>query len=79
MVDGDSEGRRATHLHLCQDTLLGKNRTALKLILTSNPQGEKDFHCLYKLAIVYFMLNKYETASGFISRAVQFCPKEFPI
>lgn len=56
-----------------------KNRTALKLILSSNPQGDKDFYCLYKLAIVYFMLNKYETASGFISRAVQYCPKTFSI
>jgi len=70
LVDGDPDSRKQMHLHLIKDTDLHRQRTALKLILSSNPNGDKDFFTLFKLAVVYFMLHKYETASGFISRAV---------
>lgn len=77
LVDGDPEDRKMTHLHLVQDSALHRQRTALKLILSSNPES-KDFHLLFKLAIVYFMLAKYEPAAGYISTAVKFCPKNYP-
>lgn len=79
LVDGDPESRKSTHLHLMEDTQLHRQRTALKTILASNPDGDKEFILLFKLAVVYFMLNKFESASGFISRAVQFCPKDVPL
>jgi hypothetical protein len=50
---------------------------SLKTILSQFKETDKvsDFHLLFKLAVVYFMLGKYENASGFISKAVQHCPK----
>ena len=59
--------------------MLHRQRTSLKLILSADPENNKDFFLLFKLSMVYFMLTKYEAASGFISRAVQFCPKTFPL
>ena len=77
LVDGDPESTKQTHLHLVQDSTLQRQRISLKTILSQFKDTDKvtDFHLLFKLAIVYFMLGKYEHASGFISKAVQHCPK----
>lgn len=76
LVDGDQDNRKQTHMHLIQDTTLDRHRTALKLIL-SQKQGDRDFHCLFKLAKVHFMLCKYDHASGLIQQALQNCPKTY--
>lgn len=52
-------------MHLVHDSTLHRHRTSLQLLLHSNA----DFHCLFKLAIVNFLLCNFDAAGQMITQA----------